>query len=105
MHTVANIGVYRTRRSGTVPALLCALFLAGTAAKSEAARSEVEADPPKRVLILYDENNDFAGLALMDQSIKATLKAGMPVGLEVYTEYLDVSRFHEPGRDTMLGEF
>src|SRR5688500_4806103 len=60
------------------------------------------AGPAKNVLVLYDENKDFSGLALVDQSIKATLKAGMPVGLDVYTEYMDVSRFQEPGYDTKL---
>src|SRR5688500_220477 len=60
------------------------------------------AGPAKNVLVLYDENKDFSGLALVDQSIKATLKAGMPVGLDVYTEYMDVSRFQEPGYNTKL---
>ena len=95
-------GSGRPRRAAALPALAVfaiALLLASADAPGAGA---TEPAPPKRVLILYDENQDFSGLAKLDQSIKATLKAGMPVGLEVYTEYMDVSRFPEAGHDAML---
>src|SRR3982751_3074449 len=56
----------------------------------------VDVNQPKTVLVIYDENKDFVGLSLLDQSLRATLKRDYPGGLNVYTEYLDVSRFHDP---------
>jgi len=76
----------RRRRAAAVALFAVALLLASVEAEGADA---AESAPPKRVLILYDENQDFSGLAKLDQSVKATLKAGMPVGLEVYTEYLN----------------
>ena len=72
---------------------------------TSAAALEAQPGPPRAVLVLYDENKDFSGLALMDQSLKAALKVGTPTGLQVYTEYMDVSRFNEPGYDTQLRDF
>src|SRR5690349_9337997 len=82
---------------------IAALIFSLTPAAARAA--DAPPPSPKRVLILYDENTDFSGLAILDDSIKATLKTGMPAGLEIYTEYMDVSRFHEPGYAATLRDF
>ncbi len=50
---------------------------------------------PKRVFVLYDQNRDFAGLALLDQTLTATLKARAEGRLEIYTEFMDASRFRD----------
>jgi hypothetical protein len=50
---------------------------------------------PKRVFVLYDQNRDFAGLALLDQTLTSTLKARAEGRLEVYTEFMDASRFRD----------
>ena len=83
-----------------VVALLACIAPAGVAPAADA-----ESPPAGGVLVLYDENKDFSGLALMDQSLRAALRAGMPADLQVYTEYMDVSRFNEPGYDTWLRDF
>jgi len=58
-----------------------------------AAARAAEPAPRKGVLLLYDENGDFTGLANLDRSLKASLGNGIPEGLDVYTEFMDVSRF------------
>jgi hypothetical protein len=47
------------------------------------------------VLVLYDENTDFPGLALLDRSLKAAFKAGVPDGIDLYTESMDLARFQD----------
>ncbi|HSI35519.1 MAG TPA: ATP-binding protein [Tepidisphaeraceae bacterium] len=94
---VARAGV----TSRVLPAVVLLWALIGVTAPAGGATPE----RPRRVVVLHDENKDFSGLALLDQSIKDALKAGIPSGLEVHTEYLDVSRFHEPGHDAVVGEF
>ena len=47
----------------------------------------------KRALILYDENKDFSGLALLDRSLTSALRAGANSNLDIYTEFMDLSRF------------
>ena len=89
-----------------IPGFALVMLLASVAPASDVAvESEAGAGSTKGVLVLYDENKDFSGLALLDQSLKASLKAEMPVGLEVYTEYLDVSRFRNPGYNVMVRDF
>src|SRR5688572_13737793 len=81
------------------------LLLSLATASAEAAGPSAAAESPRSVVVLYDENKDFSGLALLDESIRATLKAGTPAGLDVFTEYMDVSRFQEPGYDAKLRDF
>ena len=47
----------------------------------------------KSALILYDENKDFSGLALLDRSLTSALRAGANSNLDIYTEFMDLSRF------------
>jgi len=64
-------------------------------------------EPPLRkgVLVLYDENGDFSGLASLDRSLKAALGRGIPEGLDVYTEFMDLSRFRDPDYESNLRDF
>ena len=64
-----------------------------------------EPAPRKGVLLLYDENGDFTGLANLDRSLKASLGNGIPEGPDVYTEFMDVSRFRDEGYETTLRDF
>ena len=59
---------------------------------------------PKRILLIYDENRDFTGLAMLDRSLRAALNAS-PLRLEVYSEYLDRSRFPEARHEERLRAF
>ena len=58
----------------------------------------------KGVLILYDENSDFSGLMQIDRSIKAVM-SGPDKRLDIYTEFMDHSRFQEPGHEARLRDF
>jgi signal transduction histidine kinase len=57
------------------------------------------------VLLLYDENGDFSGLDNLDRSLKATLTKELPSGLDIYTEFMDVSRFRDPNYLDKLRDF
>jgi hypothetical protein len=47
----------------------------------------------KRVLILYSEDNAHPAHELTDQGILSTFRSNTPFGVQVYKEYLDVTRF------------
>jgi PAS domain S-box-containing protein len=87
----------------TLPVVLCPLFLAG--ATTGAWGAEDDPAPRKGVLLLYDENGDFSGLAHLDRSLKASLGRGIPGGIDIYTEYMDISRFRDPQYETKLRDF
>jgi len=54
--------------------------------------------PPRLVVVLYPEANDGSpGTILADQGIRATFAAGSQEPIEIYNEFLDVSRL--PGAD------
>jgi len=73
---------------------LCLTFSLGAATGVYGGQLGVANDtPPKRVFVLYDQNKDFAGLALVDRTLTETLKAQAKGRLEVYTEFMDASRF------------
>jgi hypothetical protein len=51
-------------------------------------------DPaPKRVFILYDENPTLTGLAATHRSLVSTLRQLAEGRVDIYTEFMDVSRF------------
>jgi PAS domain S-box-containing protein len=59
----------------------------------------------KSVLIIYDENRDFPGLVLLDQNLTSTLKAGTTGQLDIYSEYMDLSRFSDENHRKLLRDF
>jgi hypothetical protein len=59
----------------------------------------------KSVLILYDESRDFPGLVLLDQSLTSTLKAGTTDKLDIYSEYMDLSRFSDENHRLRLRDY
>jgi PAS domain S-box-containing protein len=67
------------------------------------------ADPAKDrlVVVLYPDNPDLGGpgTLLVDQGIRSTLAAGSAEGIEVRSEYLDVSRSQRPGYQQSLADF
>jgi signal transduction histidine kinase len=50
---------------------------------------------PKRVFILYDENPNLTGLASTDRSLVSTLRQLAEGRVDIYTEFMDVSRFSD----------
>ncbi len=59
---------------------------------------------PKRVLILYSfEWEQTAAAAALQESLHASLKSRVPNRIEFYSEYLDLTRFSDPGHvDNMV---
>ena len=86
-----------------LPVRLGSLLL--TIALLVSATLAADPSPRKGVLLLYDENGDFSGLANLDRSLKASLGKAIPEGLDVYTEFMDISRFRDPDYETRLRDF
>ena len=59
----------------------------------------------RTVLVLYDENTDFPSLSLLDRSLKAAFKAGLPDGIDLYTESMDLARFQDDRYMELLRAF
>ena len=58
----------------------------------------------KAVLLLFDEDNDLPGLALINRSLRDGLSAKLDGDVEFYSESLNLSQFKEPHYDGMLRE-
>ncbi len=79
--------------------LILTSFLAGCAATAVAQTQH------KSVLILYDENKDFPGLILLDQKLTSTLRTGTTGQVDIYSEYMDLSRFPYEDHSKRLRDF
>ena len=51
----------------------------------------------KNVLVLYDEQIVMPGLETLDQSIRAKLSSHTSAKVNIYNEWMDLSRFYESG--------
>ena len=51
----------------------------------------------KNVLVLYDEQIVMPGLGILEQSIRATLSSHTSAKVNIYNEWMDLSRFYESG--------
>ncbi len=81
-------------------ALVGVLVVLGTLALSEAA-----AQDRKKVLLLYDEDKDFPGLAVLNRSLRASLESELGNAVEFYSESLNLSQFEAPGYDALLADY
>ena len=77
-------------------ALLLLLCSAGLASSSKES---------KRVLILYSEEKGHPGHDLTDQGIRAAFRSNMLFEVQLYAEYLDVSRFSGPGHAAVEADY
>ena len=67
-------------------------------ARAEAVTPVAGHEKSRLVVMLYPENNDGnAGSALVDHGLRSTFTAGSPDRVEIYNEYLDISR--SPGAE------
>ena len=57
---------------------------------------------PKRVLVLFDEDKELPGLALILRSLREVFEAEMPGGIEIHTESMNLSQFRGEGYDRLL---
>ena len=59
-----------------------------------------QAATPKRILLLYWNNRDYAGNIAFEQNFRAGLQSAQPGTVEYYSEYLESNRF--PGEQQSL---
>jgi PAS domain S-box-containing protein len=76
-----------------LPLLLCSAGLAASPKES------------KRVLILYSEEKGHPAHDLTDQGIRGAFRSNKLFEVQVYAEYLDVSRFSGPGHAALMADY
>jgi len=73
--------------------------------------SIASASPPaktretKRVLVLYSEDKDHPAHELTDQGIRSAFGSNEVYDVQLYTEYLDISRFGKPSHARAMADF
>ena len=77
--------------------LLVLLFLLGLSAPGMA--------QARRVVLLYDQRTDLPGIAALDARLVQTLSTGLPGGIEIYREAMDLSRFQSERYPLLLRDF
>jgi signal transduction histidine kinase len=93
---MANLSHW-SRRLGV---LLC-VAVALTAATAVRA----EARDHKRVLVLFDEDRTFPGLALLDRGLRSTLSAELDADIDFFPESMNLSQFHDEHYDVVLRDY
>src|SRR6185295_16111600 len=83
-------------------AAFCVGVLPGCAA---AAPSEPQAQPPKHILVLYDEDKDLPGLARIDTRLREAFRAALGKGVEIHSESLALSQFDRAGYEAIVADF
>ena len=82
-----------------INALACALviLMLGSA-------SPVAGTASKSVLLLYDEDKEFPGLAILHQSLHTTFKMALKDDVDFYAESMNLSQFKDHDYDRLLHE-
>ena len=60
------------------------------------AASVAPADARARVLIVFDEDKDFPGLAIVNRSLRETFRSDLKGEVEFYSDSLNLSQFGVP---------
>ena len=69
-------------------------------------RDRAEPSRTRLVVVVYPQNHDGSpGNFLVDQAIRATFEAGSSERIEIYNEYLDVSRSLNEGGRRLQAEY
>jgi signal transduction histidine kinase/ABC-type uncharacterized transport system substrate-binding protein len=58
-----------------------------------------------QVLIIFDEDKEFPGLAVINHNLQQSLREELQSPVEFYSESLNLSRFDRPGYEPMLREY
>jgi signal transduction histidine kinase len=58
-----------------------------------------------QILIVYGHDANAPGLIAFADQLKALLREEIPGGLEIYDEFLDLDRFHDPDRSLQLSRY
>src|SRR5262245_12609045 len=86
--------------------LTCVLVFALPAFVSAPSQASTRAGAPRVVVVLYPESsNGSPGNALVDQAIRSTLAAGSADRVEIFNEYLDLSRFPDAAHQQLVAEY
>ncbi|HKQ12858.1 MAG TPA: ABC transporter substrate binding protein [Steroidobacteraceae bacterium] len=86
------------RRDIVLRQLVCVLVAALAMCASLRAHSGPQ------VLIVFDEDKELPGLAIINHNLQQVLRAGSPEPVEFYTESLNLSRFDAPDYEAVLRE-
>jgi C4-dicarboxylate-specific signal transduction histidine kinase len=60
------------------------------------------AEARPKILILFDEDKDFPGLATVNRSLRGVFTSELGGNVELYSESLNLSQFRNPGHDGVL---
>ena len=58
----------------------------------------------RNVLLVFDEDNDLPGLAVINRSVREALRSGLNDDVEFFSESLNLSQFRNPGHQDALRE-
>jgi signal transduction histidine kinase/ABC-type uncharacterized transport system substrate-binding protein len=58
-----------------------------------------------QILIVYAHDANAPGLVAFAHQLKSVLRQEIPTGLEIYDEFLDLDRFHDPNRSLQLAHY
>lgn len=81
---------------------LLALF---AAASSVLALDQGAPDGVKRVLIIYENQATLPAVVQVAAGLRESMLATMPLGIEVYSEYLDTDRFPDPANVARIADY
>ncbi len=82
-------------------AVICTTFVLLRPLPQEALASAVQ----KRVLLLYAHDHGLPAHELTDKAIRKALEANPTFAVQVFSEFLDLSRFREPQHEESLARF
>ena len=85
------------QRSGRVVRVALLLLLLASVASAQ--------DAPKKVLVLYWESKDFVGNISFDKGLQAGLFADPSSKVELFSEYLDTTRFPGEKQNELLHDY
>ncbi len=85
-----------------LPCLLALLLIGPTPLR--AAESQPLGDNEKRVVILYSQPRDFPATEMVEQGIQEALNAERRLTVQLFSEYLDLSRFRDTPQRQALAD-
>jgi hypothetical protein len=59
----------------------------------------------KSVLLLYDEDKEFPGLAILHQHLRTTFKTELGDDVDLYTESMNLSQFRDQDYERLLRDY
>ncbi len=84
--------------------MIAALTIASAISPGTTAVAQPPATGGTRVLLLFDEDTSLPGLAVLDQSLRATLTAGLD-RVEFYRESLSLSQFGDERHERVITQY